>query len=401
MHNVGGLAQRSERFIVAAWRAISEMHEEAVLRDALGAEAYEALARDQAELVKPKLGSVVDTPVAPAAAASAVAPPAAAAVAAAKSPGTTGDPDAKAAPPAAAATATATPQLSEAAERARRRFSFGGGGETCERCGKRVYPAEKAQGIKKIYHMECFRCSTCNTKLHPHSYELTEEGAPLCKVHHKQHLDATRRSSLCNSTPSIGGQFYLPDTTCVRCTCLARGPPEQQMRPFAPIPLHPRLGCRCAFAADAPPASGSASHAPPRPTRRALEQVASASSRRRCSAHRRTRAATATRSATTRAAFAAPSATAARSAPTTGWSTSIAASCCAEHTLSRDRMHGRRRGDAWHLAVCVCVRARARARACVQHRTERDCRGVRWVNTWRDLAFRYSTPPCVPSRHLE
>ena len=50
------------------------------------------------------------------------------------------------------------------------------------------------------------------------TYELTDEGAPLCKVHHKQHLDSTRRSSLCNSTPSIGGTFYLPDSHCMRCT---------------------------------------------------------------------------------------------------------------------------------------------------------------------------------------
>ena len=217
MHNVDGLAQRSERFIVSSWRALSDLHDEAVLRDAMGAEAYEALAKDQAELVKPKLGSVVDTPAEPVAAVcrqrSATAP--SVSLAPGASSGLVSR-DAKAAPPAAAA---AAPPLSEAAERARRRFSFGGGGgESCERCGKRVYPAEKAPGLsKKVYHMDCFRCSTCSTKLHPHSYELTDEGVPLCKVHHKQHLDSTRRSSLCSSTPSIGGTFYLPDSNCMRC----------------------------------------------------------------------------------------------------------------------------------------------------------------------------------------
>ena len=84
--------------------------------------------------------------------------------------------------------------------------------------------------------------------LHPHSYALTDDGTLLlCKVliplplqvHHTQHVNRTRRSSSVDSTPSIGGAFYLPghvqqthtpdhvpgapwrhvhgDPTCLRC----------------------------------------------------------------------------------------------------------------------------------------------------------------------------------------
>lgn len=42
---------------------------------------------------------------------------------------------------------------------------FGGGGSKCTICAKTVYPAETVQFEKKPYHVDCFRCTTCNKKM--------------------------------------------------------------------------------------------------------------------------------------------------------------------------------------------------------------------------------------------
>lgn len=42
---------------------------------------------------------------------------------------------------------------------------FGGGGNPCVVCSKTVYPAEQVSYEKKIYHLACFKCKTCNKKI--------------------------------------------------------------------------------------------------------------------------------------------------------------------------------------------------------------------------------------------
>lgn len=42
---------------------------------------------------------------------------------------------------------------------------FGGGGNKCVICDKTAYPAETIQYEKKPYHVECFRCKTCDKKI--------------------------------------------------------------------------------------------------------------------------------------------------------------------------------------------------------------------------------------------
>lgn len=49
---------------------------------------------------------------------------------------------------------------------------FGGGGVKCVLCAKTAYGAEQVSYDKQIYHVECFRCTTCNKKTSPGKAEL-------------------------------------------------------------------------------------------------------------------------------------------------------------------------------------------------------------------------------------
>lgn len=49
---------------------------------------------------------------------------------------------------------------------------FGGGGTKCVLCAKTAYTAEQVSFELKIYHVECFRCTTCNKKTAPGKSEL-------------------------------------------------------------------------------------------------------------------------------------------------------------------------------------------------------------------------------------
>lgn len=42
---------------------------------------------------------------------------------------------------------------------------FGGGGAKCAICDKTAYPAETIQFEKKPYHVDCFKCTTCEKKM--------------------------------------------------------------------------------------------------------------------------------------------------------------------------------------------------------------------------------------------
>lgn len=43
--------------------------------------------------------------------------------------------------------------------------TYGGGGLSCTKCSKTVYPAETVQFEKKPFHVDCFRCNTCDKKM--------------------------------------------------------------------------------------------------------------------------------------------------------------------------------------------------------------------------------------------
>jgi len=51
---------------------------------------------------------------------------------------------------------------------------YGGGGVKCKICGKTVYAGEKITFEKETYHVNCFRCTTCNQKMGPDKAILYE-----------------------------------------------------------------------------------------------------------------------------------------------------------------------------------------------------------------------------------
>jgi hypothetical protein len=58
---------------------------------------------------------------------------------------------------------------------------FGGGGNPCTICEKTVYPAEAIQYEKLVYHIECFKCSTCDKKMEGASKAANYEDKIYCK----------------------------------------------------------------------------------------------------------------------------------------------------------------------------------------------------------------------------
>lgn len=52
---------------------------------------------------------------------------------------------------------------------------FGGGGNPCFLCAKTVYPAETLSYDKKIYHIDCFKCTTCDLKVGASNASMYEE----------------------------------------------------------------------------------------------------------------------------------------------------------------------------------------------------------------------------------
>uniref|UniRef100_A0A7M5XP39 LIM zinc-binding domain-containing protein n=1 Tax=Clytia hemisphaerica TaxID=252671 RepID=A0A7M5XP39_9CNID len=65
---------------------------------------------------------------------------------------------------------------------------FGGGGATsnkCFVCNKTVYPMEKLEADKHMYHKFCFKCKTCNRTVGLGNYAALQ-GEIYCKPHLKQ-----------------------------------------------------------------------------------------------------------------------------------------------------------------------------------------------------------------------
>ena len=70
-------------------------------------------------------------------------------------------------------------------------FALLGNANHCSRCGKRVYANEmmrterrNAQSDAQCWHMQCFKCKDCGTKLRPDSYEEAPNGDLVCKTHY-------------------------------------------------------------------------------------------------------------------------------------------------------------------------------------------------------------------------
>ena len=75
---------------------------------------------------------------------------------------------------------------------------LGGGGETCHRCGKAVYPAERRVAAKHVYHPECFCCTTCGKKLGNNEFGVTTDEAGVEAIYcwpHKQQLELKKSSA--------------------------------------------------------------------------------------------------------------------------------------------------------------------------------------------------------------
>src|SRR5690606_15508552 len=69
----------------------------------------------------------------------------------------------------------------------RGKFANLGGGAKCKKCEKTVGFADKVKGPKNkdgtdaLYHLNCFRCSTCDKLLKGGEYS-ENEGFPYCKI---------------------------------------------------------------------------------------------------------------------------------------------------------------------------------------------------------------------------
>ena len=211
-YNCASLRDKALVFMRKSFPALRDLHPRADLLTAFGAEELAALEKEQdaldAKVQRNKMvGSIIDTP-----AAKLPAWEAAAAI------------EKKQAPPSsagAAASTTATP---------RKRFSFvGGGGEKCHSCSKTVYPAEKVAAHEKCWHISCFRCSDCSTKLAVHNFEITDAGKLYCKTHFKQlWLKSRRDSTTANITappPSSEPPPLTPDVSDPTATATAAPPP--------------------------------------------------------------------------------------------------------------------------------------------------------------------------------
>ncbi|KAK7940588.1 hypothetical protein WMY93_003914 [Mugilogobius chulae] len=64
-------------------------------------------------------------------------------------------------------------------------FSFKTPKEVCTSCDKTVYPMERLEANKQIFHQKCFCCKHCNTKLSLGNYTALQ-GEFYCKPHYQQ-----------------------------------------------------------------------------------------------------------------------------------------------------------------------------------------------------------------------
>ncbi|TGZ60018.1 hypothetical protein CRM22_008788 [Opisthorchis felineus] len=80
----------------------------------------------------------------------------------------------------------------------------------CYVCQKKVYPAERLSILKRIYHVNCFRCKACNKPLGGGRYQVFKED-PYCMPHYKQLSEIRTGSNAANlSIQSITGDRAIP-----------------------------------------------------------------------------------------------------------------------------------------------------------------------------------------------
>lgn len=100
---------------------------------------------------------------------------------------------------------------------------FGGGGTSCTICTKTVYPAETILLEKKPYHVECFRCITCNQKIPNASGGSLFEESLYCKSCFNKGGFAQKQKKVVwvkkeSSTPSaLASKFGGGGVKCTKC----------------------------------------------------------------------------------------------------------------------------------------------------------------------------------------
>ncbi|NWH58692.1 LIMA1 protein, partial [Geococcyx californianus] len=88
--------------------------------------------------------------------------------------------------------------------------------EICVGCQKTVYPMERLFANQQVFHISCFRCSYCNSKLSLGTY-ASLRGNIYCKPHfnqlfkskgnydegfgHKQHKELWAGKTECEESP--------------------------------------------------------------------------------------------------------------------------------------------------------------------------------------------------------
>ncbi len=67
----------------------------------------------------------------------------------------------------------------------------------CSRCGKRVYANEmlrterrNERSVARCWHVQCFKCKDCGTRLRPDSWEEALNGDLVCKTHYAARKNA-------------------------------------------------------------------------------------------------------------------------------------------------------------------------------------------------------------------
>lgn len=106
---------------------------------------------------------------------------------------------------------------------------FGGGGVKCFICDKTAYPAETIQFEKVPYHVDCFRCKTCNKKLEGAAKASKYEEDIYCKqcfssggfAQKQRNVKWTKSATTTGATTSKFGGGGAPCTICTKTVYMA------------------------------------------------------------------------------------------------------------------------------------------------------------------------------------
>jgi cysteine/glycine-rich protein len=100
---------------------------------------------------------------------------------------------------------------------------FGGGGQSCQDCGKTVYPAEAIQFDQKVFHAACFKCSKCNKNNLAPSDAAQFDNKVFCRMCFNregfaQKQAAVKWESKGTGSNSMASRFGGGGTSCVICS---------------------------------------------------------------------------------------------------------------------------------------------------------------------------------------